>query len=135
MEGQAKNKRYFRNDVILISALLIAALLLAGYLFLFRKAGSTVTVTIDGEVYAEYSLSEDRVEDIYSGEGREQHNRLVIRDGVAFVESATCPDGICADHYAIYRDGESIVCLPHRLVITVVTDDTASDADSPDIKV
>ena len=135
MEGKPKNKKHLRNDVILISALLIVALLLAGYLFLFRKAGSTVTVTLNGEPYAEYSLSEDRVEDIYSGEGRVQHNRLVIRDGVAFVESASCPDGICADHYAIYRDGESIVCLPHKLVITVVADDTAKGADSPDIKV
>ena len=43
----------------------------------------------------------------------------MIRDGYASVEYADCPDGICAAHKPISRSGESIVCLPHKVVITV----------------
>ena len=43
---------------------------------------------------------------------------------------ASCPDGICAAHKPISREGESIVCLPHRVVITVRT---VEDEGGPDI--
>ena len=66
-----------------------------------------------------------------SGEG--QLNVLVIRDGEAFVESATCPDGICAAHRPVSHDGEQIVCLPHKVVITVQKTDNQVPDDGPDI--
>ena len=120
MDKTSKKPRHLRNDVLLIAALLLLATLGAVYLFALRPAGDYVQVTVDGKLYGCYRLSQDRVEDIYTGD---QHNRLVIRDGKAYVETATCPDGICADHRPIFRSGESIVCLPHRVVITVVGKD------------
>ena len=100
------------------------------YLFVLRGTGDTVRVTVNGAEYATYSLSENIVKDIITGENGEYCNTLVIRDGIAYMEKATCPDGICVDHSPIYRDGESIVCLPQRVVITVVTH---NDDNSPDI--
>ena len=130
MKQNDPNKRRVRNDVILIAALLLIALLGGAYLFLFRPQGDTVTVSIHGEVYGVYSLSQDRTEEILTGTDG-QLNVLVIRDGKAYVQTATCPDGICAAHRPIYRNGESIVCLPHGVVITV----NASDSDdAPDIE-
>ncbi|MBQ7090204.1 MAG: NusG domain II-containing protein [Clostridia bacterium] len=128
MDRKRINKRRLRNDVLLIGGLLLAAALGALYLFFFRGAGDTVQVTVDGKPYASYPLSQDRVEEIRTGAQGEQLNRLVISNGEAFVEEATCPDGICAAHRAIRRDGESIVCLPHRVVITV----SATAEDGPD---
>lgn len=124
------HKRHLRNDLLLIGGLLLAAAIGAIYLFCFRGQGNVVRVTIDGKPYAEYALSEDRTEEIRTGEKGEQLNRLVIAEGKATVESATCPDGICAAHRPIFRDGESIVCLPHRVVITVVAE---ADTDAPDV--
>lgn len=123
------SRRNNRNDIILIGAILLIAVAGLVYLFLFRGRGDTVKVTVDGKAYASYSLSEDRVEDIHTGESGEQLNRLVIRNGKAFVETATCRDGICSSHRPIFRDGESIVCLPNRVVITVISDKTS---DAPD---
>ncbi|MBQ2266044.1 MAG: NusG domain II-containing protein [Clostridia bacterium] len=123
------SRRNNRNDIILIGAILLIAVVGLVYLFLFRGRGDTVKVTVDGKAYASYSLSEDRVEDIHTGESSEQLNRLVIRNGKAFVETATCRDGICSSHRPIFRDGESIVCLPNRVVITVISDKTS---DAPD---
>ena len=120
--------RKFKNDLILIAAILAVVAILALILFL-RGEGTTVRVELDGRVIGSYSLAVDREVEILSGENGEEKNLLVIRDGKAYVSSATCPDGICANHRPISRVGESIVCLPHGVVITVV----GEDKTQPDI--
>jgi len=122
---ETTKKHHFRNDVILIVCILLVASLVLSYLFLFRDRGDTVKVTVDGKLYKEYPLSQNISEDIVVGENS---NRLVIKNGKAYVESATCPDGICVNHSPIYRSGQSIVCLPNQVVITVIK----RDASSPD---
>ena len=123
-------KRLLRNDVIFIAALLAVVAVAGACLYFLRGEGNTVTVSVDGTVIAAYPLNTDRVEDIRTEDGG--HNRLVIRDGKAWVEEASCPDGICAAHKPIHREGESIVCLPNRVVVTVTT---ADGDDAPDIVV
>ena len=46
-------------------------------------------------------------------------NTFLIQDGKVKMEEADCPDGICTDHTAISRKNETIVCLPHKMVISV----------------
>ena len=112
--------RKFKNDLIFI-AILLAVVTVAGLaIFFLRGEGSAVKVEVDGTVIGTYALSLDREVEIITGENGEERNVLVIRDGKASVSSATCPDGICAAHKPISREGESIVCLPHRVVITVI---------------
>lgn len=131
MKKEKNNKKLFlRNDIILIAAILLVAAVGLLYLFVFRSVGDTVKVTVDGELYGVYSLSEDVVVDIITGEDGEGLNRLIIRDGKAYMEEASCPDGICVSHRPIFRNGESIVCLPNKVVVTVFTE---NDSSSPDI--
>lgn len=127
---KTEKKRLRRNDVIFIVVLLAVVMIAGACLYFFRGEGDTVTVSVDGQVIATYPLSVDRVEDIRTGE--DGLNRLVIKDGKAYVETASCPDGICAAHKPIHREGESIVCLPNKVVITVKT---AHTADAPDVVV
>ena len=121
--------RKHRNDVIFIAVLLLMVSLIGAAFFFLRGEGDTVTVSVDGKHYGTYPLHTDLTLSIRTGEDGEEENLLVIRDGTARVESATCPDGICAAHKPISREGESIVCLPHRVVITVHT----SDGEEPDL--
>lgn len=118
-----------RNDVIFIAVLLLIVALAGAAFFFLRGEGDSVTVSVDGKHYGTYPLRTDLTLSIRTGEEGDQENLLVIRDGKALVESATCPDGICAAHKPISREGESIVCLPHRVVITVHT----TDGEEPDI--
>ena len=92
---------------------------------LFRSKGDSVTVTVDGKFYASYSLSEDRRVEIVTENG---YNILIIKGGEAYVESASCPDGICVGHRPISLSGESIICLPNKVVIA-----TENSGDGPDI--
>ena len=80
-------------------------------------AGAYAAVYIDGALYARYTLSETRSVDITGAYGGV--NTLVIEDGYARCEAADCPDGLCIRQGAIGKDGQSIICLPHRLVIAV----------------
>lgn len=129
---EKKNKviSHLRNDVILVVLLLAISALAFVYLFMFRKGGDTVKVTVDGREYGTYSLSQDISKDIVTGENGDNFNSFVINDGKVYMSSASCPDGICVNHSAIFRDGESIVCLPNRVVITVISD---GDGDCADI--
>lgn len=119
MPSASRGGRKSRNDLVFIAVLLAIAALAFLLGILLRPEGDRVVVTVDGEVYATYALTEEHALDIRTGANGEQVNRLVIREGVAFVETATCPDGICAAHNPISRDGESIICLPHRVVVAV----------------
>lgn len=119
-------KRKRKNDIIFISVLLSAVMLIGACFFFIRPEGELVKVTVDKELFGEYPLSEDITVEIRSGEGI---NILVIKDGKAYVSEASCPDGICSAHKPISREGESIICLPNKVVVTVVS----SDTESPDI--
>ena len=120
-------KRKRKNDVILIAALTLTFALIGACLLLLGKQGDTVTVTVDGKLYGEYPLARDTEVEILSEGG---HNLLVIRDGAALVEDASCPDGICAAHRPISRNGESIICLPNKVVISV-SSESENEPDLP----
>lgn len=122
--------RKFKNDVIFIVGLLLAVCLVGACFFFLRGEGDVVTVTVDGNLYGTYRLDEDVRVEIVTGESGEAYNVLIVENGEARVESASCPDGICADHRPIHREGESIVCLPNRVVITV---SSSGEDESPDL--
>ena len=44
---------------------------------------------------------------------------MQIKDGKVTMKEADCRDQICADHKAIEKSGETIVCLPHKVVIEI----------------
>jgi hypothetical protein len=121
--------RKFRNDLIFIIGILALVAIGVAALFLLRGEGIAVRVEVDGTVTGTYPLSVDREVEIITGQNGEERNILVIKDGKATVTTATCPDGICAAHKPISRQGESIICLPHKVVITVI----GGDVDEPDI--
>jgi hypothetical protein len=120
--------RKAKNDIILILSLVLLALAAGAALLLFKPEGDVVSVSVDGEVIAEYSLSEDVEVEIETDGG---YNLLVIEGGRARVERASCPDGICAAHRPISQDGASIICLPNRVVIEVHASYAADGA--PDV--
>ena len=125
-----EKKFHLRNDIIFIAVLLAVSAIAFVYLFIFRKEGDVVKVTVDGKEYGIYSLNDEVTENIITGEKGQNLNSFVISGGKVSMENASCPDGICVSHRPIFRDGESIVCLPNRVVITVVSD---GDTASPDI--
>ena len=117
-----------KNDLLLI----VAVLLLAGVFWLCRAAtrqtGAAVEVSVDGRLYETLPLHKDARLVIADGE---HSNTLVIEKGKAFMSAASCPDHVCMDRGAVQYDGETIVCLPNKVVVTVLGgEDSGFDAVS-----
>ena len=117
-----------KGDFILICLMLC----MAGALFclnFFRDSGQggTVTVTIDGEVYGTYDMSVDQEIIMEEPAGT---NHFEIKDGVVTMTSADCPDQYCVKHAPIHKEGETIVCLPHKVVLEITESDEQREVDA-----
>lgn len=119
-----------KNDVILIAIILGVVAIGILLMNIFKTEGSFAVVKIDGVETNKFSLSEDIEFIIETGENNEQKNTLVIKDGKAFVRDANCPDKICEGHQKISYKGETIVCLPHKVVIEIVADEVINELDA-----
>ena len=105
------------RDVFLIFGLLLVSGAIVLFLYLSRMEGAYVEVTEDGVLVGTYSLSEERT--ITLGGGT---NILVIEDGTAYLSYANCPDHTCVRTGKIKYNGQSIVCLPNRITVAVVSE-------------
>lgn len=114
-----------RNDILLIAVLLIAAAGIMMFLTLTRTEGAKVNVKIDNEIVGTYSLNEDIT--LKLGDN-DKYNILVIKDGKAQISEASCPDQLCVNQKEISYDSQSIICLPNKVVVEVISN-TNSDTD------
>ena len=121
------NKRKLKNDIIL--AVIVIAVAATGLLLLnvFKTEGSFAVIKIDGKETERYPLSVNTEVVIETGD--DGRNTLVIEDNKAFMKDANCPDKICEGHSKISYKGETIVCLPHKVVIEIVTEDSENELD------
>ncbi|MBE6997982.1 MAG: NusG domain II-containing protein [Ruminococcaceae bacterium] len=111
-----KNKK-LKNDILLILALLVLAGAAYGILRLTREPGNEAAVTVDGQLVLTVPLSREAT--LTVGENLGFRNVVEVAGGRVRVSDADCPDRLCVRQGWISRDGESIVCLPHKLVVTV----------------
>lgn len=109
----------YKKDLILIGCILILALTCLSVFIFTAKNGETVKVIIDGKEKYTYDLTKDTKAVIFTEENDKFQNTMVIEEGKVFMDSANCPDKICVSHRAISKKGQTIVCLPHKLVIAI----------------
>lgn len=113
-----------KADAILISVFLFVGIIgLICYLG-GKQEGQFVKVTRNGTVIGKYSLYKEAVITI-EGDGGE--NTLTIKNGKADMSDADCPDKICVSHKPISKTGESIVCLPHKIVVEIISDNSEKE--------
>lgn len=115
----------------LLAALALVLVIAAGsvYWFWLRDADETIaTITLDGEVIAEYDLSQVRETEMFTvGAPGTENTIRVSPEGIAVI-SADCPDQVCV-HQGVRSHGpQPIVCLPHKLSITFSVDANGVDA-------
>ena len=115
MKPETMNKTpRLRYDILLISALLLVALAVSLVTVLTRQDGTYVEIEEDGKIVATYSLDREGEYSLNGGT-----NILVIKEGRAYLTYADCPDHRCIRYGKIRFVGQSIICLPNRLTITV----------------
>lgn len=120
-------KKIIRNDIIVILTPLVIALILLIFTLLPRSAGEFVTVSLEGEQIARYLLTENISVPVKNSDG-ETLLIFNIENGAAFVSQPLCKDHSCERMGSISRAGESIICLPSQIVITVEGGSSTVDA-------
>lgn len=108
-----------KADIILLIILVVLGLG-ASFLSVFGKtAGDQVRVSVDGEVYGIYHLNQDQEIDVT----RDGHtNHITIKDGTVSMSYSDCKNQICVHTGAISETKDSIVCLPNRVVVEIISD-------------
>lgn len=116
-----------KNDLILLAVILVIGIGSFLIMNLSKKEGDKVIVKVDGQVTKELLLNKDTTYEIKTENGGS--NILIIEDGFADIVDASCPDKLCVDQHKIQKSGETLVCLPNKVVIEIESD-TTSDLDA-----
>ena len=116
-DNNRNEKNKYLRDIIFISALILLSAAALLTIHLTKEEGAVVTVEIDGVAAGEYPLSQNGVFPLNNGT-----NVLVIENREAYLNFSSCPDHICEKTGKIRYVGQTIVCLPNRLSVTIKGD-------------
>ena len=119
--------KFSKIDIAITVAVLAIGLFIGAFVLLQGTAASQVVVTQDGVEIGRYPLNDDLELEIPTADGSE-YNILQIAGGRACMLDASCPDQLCVKMGYISRAGQSIICLPHKLVISIEGEDSVYDA-------
>lgn len=139
-------RRLTKQDIYMIMILAVFAFALWAGFSAFSQKGSYAVVFYDGENLLQISLSATE-EKYYQITGMntesvqiqemtakqwaalansskekqsvDEYNVLRCLDGGIEMLQSNCPDQICVHHKTVSQTGESIICLPHKLVIQI----------------
>lgn len=106
-----------KKDILLIgSVVILAALfwLVPRVTGMLREDGKLqLRITVAGDEYGTYSLEKEQTIKI------QDTNVCEIKDGKVTMISAQCPDQLCRKQGSVFRPGETIVCLPNKVVLEI----------------
>ena len=117
-----------RRDAALLILIVIAAAVIGTAMWFMRnsKQADKVTIKVDGNVIYSEALSRDNEINVDGFDGG--HNTVVIKGGKVSVTDADCPDKVCMNTGEIDSVGQTIVCMPHRVVVEI--EGSAQEVDS-----
>lgn len=121
-------------DIVLIAILLVLSFVPEGLFALSQSRdmgrGTVAVVTINGKTVKEIPLSSHGGTDTFTIQGADGgYNVIVVKDQSIGITEADCPDKICIQEGFISRPGESVICLPHKVMVEVKAEGNAE----PDI--
>lgn len=105
-----------RNDLLLVFFIIVVAVVLSYTLFLPGETGGKAVISVNGKIVKTMPLSQP---DTFKVETNGHFNIVEIKDGYADVIEADCPDKLCVKQKKIQKTSETIVCLPHKLIVEV----------------
>lgn len=114
----------YKKDLLLI--VFILAVAAAGFFInalIQKKPAAQLEISVDGTVIQTLDLNTDA--DIVIDGWDRGTNHLIIRDGAAWIEEASCPDKVCIHQGKVSQNRQMIVCLPNRMVATVRAEEDA----------
>lgn len=110
-----------KYDFILASATIFVALVWFIFNIFNTDKGNVCQIYINNSLYDTVVLqSSDGIENIIID--GEVILKYEVKNGHVDVIESECRDKLCVRQHAISRDGESIVCLPQKIVFMISSD-------------
>lgn len=107
-------------DICIAVTILMLSIMGYAYVAIFSSAApSAVVIEIDGREYARYPMGGVSNTVRLPIKTKLGYNLIEITPNSARILEADCPDKLCVVQGAISKAGQTIVCLPHRLVIHI----------------
>lgn len=119
-----------KGDQLLVVVFLLIGLITIGYWWYNNsrvQQGNVAILEINGKVIEKFDLN--KIHEPYTVETELGKNVLVFEQGMVRVVEADCPDQICVSFGWAKRAGQSIVCLPHRVVVKIMNEQSDSGLD------
>ena len=96
-------------------------------LLMAQAPAALVVITVNGKEYQTIPLNQNKTVRI----AQNGHvNVMEVKDGKVRMLSADCPDKLCVKQGDIVATRQAIVCLPNRVVLTIVGKNSKMDAIS-----
>lgn len=103
-----------KYDKYLVMVVLFFIVLLMIINTIFAEEGKSVSISYDGEAFIEYDIDDDGIHDTGYG------NVIWIENEIVKMDSASCPDELCIRQGEIKNIGESIICIPNKVIVEII---------------
>ena len=117
--AQRELKGKITKTDIFICAVCILFVLLSFFAVKKANNGNTVLIEVMGKEYARYDLNSVETPQTLEIKTQLGYNKVIIEPDGVYVLEADCPDKTDVKTGKISKAGETIVCLPHKVVITL----------------
>ena len=119
-------------DIVIIISLIIISFIpeiVFGMVMGYNYDMTYAEITVDGEFYSKIPLSTHKGEEIIEINLDGHENIILIKDGTIKMIEADCPDSLCIYQGKISKVGQSLVCLPNRVMVEIKGDYVDDDDD------
>lgn len=117
-------------DIILIIFLILISFipeLILGTMLGKSYNETYAEITVEGKLYKKILLSAHRGEKQFKIQTEDGYNLVIVKDDSIAIIEADCPDKVCIKPGFISKPGESLVCLPHKVMVEVKGDISSDD--------
>lgn len=121
-----------KMDIVIIAVLLIISFTPHLIFFKTSQKGSKnnyAIIQVDGKIHKKIDLSNVKKSEKVNLNLPNGKNTLLIKNNSIQMKSANCNDALCVKQGNISKVGQTIICLPHKLIIEIKGDELDSKDD------
>lgn len=121
-----------KMDIVIIAVLLIISFTPHLIFFKTSQKGSKnnyAIIKVDGKIHKKIDLSKVKKSEKVNLNLPNGKNTLLIKNNSIQMKSANCNDALCVKQGNISKVGQTIICLPHKLIIEIKGDELDSKDD------
>lgn len=107
------------GDKFLLFIIALTAVLSAFFIYFNNKNPEQAIISVDGKVVSRINLKENSSPKQFVVEGVIGKSTVELQNGKIRMKAAPCKNQICVHQGWIHSPGQSIVCLPGKIVIEV----------------